>query len=498
MAGGLLVGIWHAISPENLLFGVIGCILGTLIGVLPGLGPSSTLAILLPIAVNLPSTPAIIMMAGVYYGSQYGGSTTSILINIPGEASSVPTTYDGYPMAKQGRAGPALAIACIGSYIGGTLSIIVLCFTGPLLGNLVFYFSSPDYCGMMFFSLVSLAILSGKSVIKGALMVLMGMLLATIGCSLSGIPVFTFGSTTLLSGLEMVSMVIGLFGISEILIGLEEEVATIASEKLGKLMPTFQEFRDCVGCILRSTGVGFFLGLLPGMVPAIPSFIAYDVEKRVSRNKTNFGKGAIEGVCAPETANNATAQAGFIPLMAFGIPTTPSLAVLLAALTIFGLEPGPFLFTKHADFVWTIIGAMYVGNVILVVLNLPLVGLWARIVYIPYKLLAPIILGICFIGAYVTRNNIFDVGIAMVCGIVGYLGKKLDWPIAPLLLGFILGAKFEGYFASSLTLSGGSVRIFFEKPISLGFILLTFLLTFIRFYILKTEKKAGIIFREEQ
>ncbi len=495
---GLLMGIWHALSPENLLFGTIGCILGTLVGVLPGLGPSSALAILLSLVVKLPPAPAIIMMAGVYYGAQYGGSTTSILLNIPGEASAVVTCFDGYPMAKQGRAGPALAISAIGSFVGGTISISLMAITGPILANFAFYFRSPDYCALMFFSLIALAVLSSESLLKGFLTVLLGMLLATIGCSLSGIPVFTFGSTMMMSGLELVSVVIGLFGISEILIGLDEKIVTVASEKLGKLMPTLQELRNCVGCMLRSTGSAFFLGLLPGMIPAITSFIAYDVEKRVSKNRHNFGKGAIEGVCAPETANNASVQAGFIPLFAFGIPTGASLAMLLAALIIFGLEPGPYLFTKKMDLVWTIIGSMYVGNVLLVILNLPLVGLWARIAYVPYRLLAPLILGICFVGAYVTRNNILDVGIAMLFGIIGYLGKKFDWPLPPLILGFILGPKFEGYLRTSLTMSGGSLDIFFKSPISMGFILLTFLLICLRIYILRTGKKARIILKDEE
>jgi len=488
MLEGPLWGIWNAMSPLNLLFGLIGCILGTLVGVLPGLGPASAVALLFPVTISLPPVPAIIMLGGIYYGAMYGGSTTSILMNIPGESSSVPTTFDGYEMAKQGRAGPALAIAAIGSFVGGTLAIMALSFTGPLLASLLFYFTAPDYAGMIFFSLVSLATLSGKSILKGILMVLTGMLLATVGCSLGGIPCFTFGSVKMMGGLDLVSMVVGLFGISEIMVSLEEEVATISRAKLGKLMPTLQEMRNCIGCTLRSTGLGFFLGLLPGMVPTIASFMAYDVEKRVSRNRANFGKGAIEGVCAPEVANNANAQAGYIPMMAFGIPPTPTLAMLLAALMIFGLEPGPLLFTKNADFVWTIIGAMYVGNAILLILNLPLVGLWARIVHIPYKLLAPIILGLCFLGAYAIRDDMFDVAVAVLFGIMGYMAKKFDWPTPPLLLGFILGPKLEGYLRPSLSVSGGSMAIFFTRPISLGFILLTFLLIGIRFYLRKIEK----------
>jgi putative tricarboxylic transport membrane protein len=484
---GIIWGIWQAMSPQNLLWGTIGCILGTIVGILPGLGPTSAIAILFPLTMSLPAAPAIIMLGGIYYGAMYGGSTTSILMNIPGEASSVPTTFDGYEMAKQGRAGPALAISAIGSFIGATFAITALAFIGPYLADLAFYFTAPDYAGMMFFSLVSLATLSGKSVLKGILVVVTGMLLATVGCSLGGVPCFTYGNVSLMAGIGLIPMIIGLFGISEILIGLEEEIVTIAQVKLGKLMPTVQELRDCFGCTLRASVIGFSLGLLPGMIPTIASFMAYDVEKRISKNRSNFGKGAIEGVCAPETANNANAQAGYIPLMAFGIPPTPTLALLLSALMVFGLQPGPMLFTKNQDFVWTIIGGMYVGNVILVILNLPLVGMWARIVYIPYKILAPIILGICFIGAYAIRDEMFDVWIAIVFGVVGYIAKKTDWPIPPLILGFILGPMFEGSLRPSLTKSEGSILIFFTQPISLGFIVLTFMLIGLKIYLTKSS-----------
>jgi putative tricarboxylic transport membrane protein len=487
MDSGIILGIWHAMSPQNLLWGTIGCILGTIVGILPGLGPTSAIAILFPLTLSLPAAPAILMLSGIYYGAMYGGSTTSILMNIPGEASSVPTTFDGYEMAKQGRAGPALAISAIGSFIGATLAITALAFIGPYLADLAFYFTAPDYAGMMFFSLVSLATLSGKSVLKGILVVITGMLLATIGCSLGGIPCFTYGYVSLMAGIGLIPMIIGLFGISEILIGLEEEIVTIAQAELGKLMPTVRELRGCFGCILRASGIGFFLGLLPGMIPTIASFMAYDVEKKISKNRSNFGNGAIEGVCAPETANNANAQAGYIPLMAFGIPPTPSLALLLSALMVFGLQPGPMLFTKNQDFVWTIIGGMYIGNVILVVLNLPLVGMWARIVYIPYKILAPIILGICFIGAYAISNEVFDVWIAIVFGVVGYIAKKGDWPIPPLILGFILGPMFEGALRPSLTKSGGSILIFFTQPISLSFIVLTLSLIVLKIYLTRSS-----------
>lgn len=481
----LILGIWNALSPDNLMFGFIGCILGTITGILPGLGPTSAIAILLPITASLPPAPAFIMLSGIYYGAMYGGSSTSILMNIPGEAASVPTTYDGFQMAKQGRAGPALAIAAIGSFIGGTFGVIALTVTGPLLASVVFLFGPPEYTSILLFSLISMAVLSGPSIIKGTMMTLIGIILAIVGLSLNGVPVFTYGSVKLLKGIDLISMIIGLFGISEIMISLEEEVSTIGTVKLGKLMPTFQEFRNCIGCILRATGLGFILGLLPGIGPTICSFMAYDIETRVSKNRANFGKGAIEGVCAPETANNANAQAGFIPLLVFGIPPTATFAVLLMGLTLHGVEPGPMLFIKQKDLLWTVIGGMYIGNIILLILNLPLVGLWAKIVYIPYKIMAPIILGICFLGSYVLRNEILDPVSAVIFGIFGYVARKLDWPVAPVILGFILGPMFEAALRPTLTLSGGSLFILFTRPISLTFIILTIVVIGLKLSLLK-------------
>ncbi len=485
----LILGIWHALSPENLMFGFIGCFLGTITGILPGLGPTSSIAILLPITASLPPAPAFIMLSGIYYGAMYGGSSTSILMNIPGEAASVPTTYDGFQMAKQGRAGPALAIAAIGSFIGGTIGILALTITGPLLANIVFLFGPPDYTSIIFFSLISMSVLSGPSVLKGMMMTLMGLLLAIVGLSLNGVPVFTYGSIKLLKGIDLISMIVGLFGVSEIMISLEEEISTIGKQKLGKLLPTLKEFRNCIGCILRATGLGFLLGLLPGIGPTICSFMAYDIELKVSKNRANFGKGAIEGVCAPETANNANAQAGFIPLLVFGIPPTATFAVLLVGLTLHGVEPGPMLFIKQKELLWTVIGGMYIGNVILLILNLPLVGLWAKIIYIPYKMLAPIILGICFLGSYVLRNEILDPVSAVIFGVFGYAARKMDWPIAPVVLGFILGPMFEAALRPTLTLSGGSLSILFTRPISLIFLMLTVLVITLKLFLLK---KGGV------
>jgi len=491
MSDGLLLGIWHSLSPLNLLFGFIGCMLGTIVGVLPGLGPTSAIAILFPITLKLEPTAAIIMLGGIFYGSQYGGSTTSILMNVPGEASSVATCFDGYKMAQQGRAGQALAISAIGSFIGGTIGIIGLTIAAPKLGEVGFYFGPPDYSALFIFSLLSMALLSSSSVLKGILMTLLGMTLSTVGITLGGVPCFTYGSAKLLKGIDLISLIVGLFGISEILIGLQEEVVTIAKSKLGKLMPSLKEFSDCTGAIFRATGLGFFMGLLPGMSGAVITFLSYNLERRISKNRMNFGKGAIEGVCSPETANNAACQAAYIPLMVFGIPASPSLAILLAALTIHGLPPGPTLFLKHTEFFWTIVGAMYVGNVILLILNLPLVGVWARIAYIPYKLLAPIMLGLSLIGTFAIRNDLMDCMIAIIFGVFGYAAKNLNWPTAPLIMGFILGPMLEAALRSTLSISGGSMLILLSRPISLIFVILTIVVVFLKMFFQKAEPKEA-------
>jgi putative tricarboxylic transport membrane protein len=472
----LINGIINVFTPSNLLYCFLGCVMGTLVGVLPGLGPASTLSILLPITMYLNPTGSIIMLAGLYYGAAYGGSTTSILVNIPGEASSVATCFDGFPMTRQGRAGQALWIAAVGSFMAGTFGAIAISLVGPGLAKYALKFGPPEYFGLIFFSLTALISLSGTSIAKGMGAGLIGIILSTVGIDpLTGTTRFNFGSTQMMRGLDLVPMVVGLFGIGEILVSAEAGIGKIYEGKLGKMMPRGKELKRGLWASLRGTMIGFWPGVLPGMVPALTSFLAYDVEKKISKHPEKFGTGMIEGVAGPEAANNATAQAGFIPLMTLGIPTGPSMAIILAALMMYGLQPGPVLFQTNKQFIWTVIGSMYIGNVILLILNLPLVGLWARISLIPYKYLAPTILAICVIGAYSPRNAMFDVWIAIGAGVLGYIMRKNHWPLAPLILGFILGSMFE--LALRQSLSMGGPMIFFHRPISLGFLIGTVIVT---------------------
>ncbi len=492
----LINGIIHVFSPALLLYCFLGCLLGTLVGVLPGLGPAATMAILLPVTMNLKNPAgAIIMMAGIYYGAAYGGSTTSILTNIPGETSSVPTCFDGFPMTKQGRAGEALWIAAVGSFIAGTVGCILLSIIGPGFAKFAISFGPPEYFGLLLFSMTTLISLSGESPIKGLGVGILGMMLATIGTDpVSGVFRFDFGLVNLTRGIDLIPVAVGLFGIGEILMSSEAGMTKIYEGKLGKMMPRGKELRKGIWACLRGTALGFPLGMLPGMTPPVASFMAYDLEKKISKYPEKFGTGVIEGVAGPEAANNANAQAGFVPLMAFGIPTGPSPALMLAALMIYGLQPGPMLFITKKDFAWTIIGSMYVGNVMLLILNLPLVGFWARISTVPYKYLAPLILGVCGVAAYAARNTMFDVGIAVGAGVLGYLMKKAHWPIAPVILGFILGPMLEVSLSQSLNM-GGPV-IFLSRPIAMVFFILAIIIVFLSIRFLK-RKVAKEILNEE-
>lgn len=480
----LINGIMNSIAPLNLLYCFIGCFLGTLVGVLPGLGTSSTLAILLPMTMYVDKTGAIIMLAGIYYGAQYGGSTTAILVNIPGEVGAVPTCFDGFQMTKQGRGGQALWIAAVGSFIAGTIGTLIISFVGPGLARYALKFGPPEYFGLILFSLTALINLSGRSLTKGLGAGLMGIILATVGLDpLTGSTRFTFGATEMMRGFELVPVTVGLFGIAEILCSAEEGIVKIYEGKLGRMTPRGDDLRNGILASLRGTGIGFLLGLLPGMVTSLTAFLSYDFEKRISNHPHRFGKGAIEGVAGPEAANNATAQAGFLPLMIFGIPTGPSMAMILAALMMHGLQPGPVLFQANTQFVWTVIGSMYIGNIILLFLNLPLVGLWARISLIPYKYLGPTVLAICVVGAYSPRNSMFDVWVAFGAGILGYVLRKKSWPLAPLILGFILGPMLELSLRQSVSM-GGPI-ILFTRPVPIIFmsaaiITTVFLVKFLR------------------
>lgn len=486
----LLRGFSLAAIPTNLFMAFLGAFIGTAVGVLPGLGPTSTIAILIPLTAVLEPASAIIMMAGIYYGAQYGGSTTAILINIPGEVSSVPTLLDGHPLAKQGRAGPALAIAGIGSFLAGTMSLFALVFVGPVLADQALKFGPPEYFGLMVLALTVIVSLGGASLVKALLVGAFGFLISLVGIGpATSLPRFHYGMTVLWGGIDLITIAIGIFAIAEVFLGLEESRKTVAPEKLGSIFPPMKEIIGCLPAMMRGGGLGFLLGLLPGCSPAVTTFLAYDLEKKVSRHPDKFGKGAIEGVAAPESANNATASAGFIPLMALGIPASPPLAILLGGLMIYGLQPGPLLFQTNPDFVWTIIASMYIGNVMLLVLNLPLVGLWARLTRVPYGIMAPIILLIAFVGAYSVRNSMFDVFMSLVFGGIGYVMRKYGWPTAPLVLCAILGPMLEKSLVQSLAMSAGNPWIFITRPISLTLLVAASLLLVVSLSLVKAAKK---------
>ena len=493
----LLQGFAAALTPANLMWATVGCLIGTLIGVLPGIGPSSGIAILLPLTTVLPPTSGIIMMAAIYYGAMYGGSTTAIVVNIPGEASSVPTAIDGYELAKQGRAGPALAIAAISSFVAGTLSLVGLTFFAPVLANFALAFGPPEYFALMFMGLSLIISLSGRALLKGVIAMALGLIASLIGQNpLTGAARLTFGSVDLMAGVNFISVIIGLFAISEVMINVEQSAARIYDMKKIDWMPKWADIKQSFGAMIRSTGVGFFLGLLPGCAPAVTTFVAYDLEKRISKTPERFGHGAIEGVAAPEGANNATTSGGFVPLFAFGLPTGPALAVLLGGLMMYGLQPGPMLFQQNPQFVWAVIASMYIGNVILLFLNLPLVGWWARIALIPFPILGPLIILFSVIGAYSIRFMLFDVWVSLIFGIVGYIMRKFGFPIAPMVLASVLAQMLETSLQQSLLISQGSPLIFFTRPIALVFMVLA-TLSIVRGIWVQVKTRAPEIALEE-
>jgi putative tricarboxylic transport membrane protein len=472
----LIQGFVTALTWQNLFWAFVGCFIGTLVGVLPGIGPVSGIAILLPLTTVLPATSAIIMMAAIYYGAMYGGSTTAIVVNIPGEASSVPTAMDGYEMAKQGKAGPALAISAIGSFFAGTISVIALTFFAPMLAEFAVVFGPPEYFALMFMGLSLVISLSGRALLKGVISMALGLTAALIGQDpLTGAARLTFGTSTLNAGVDFISVIVGLFAISEVMINVEQRITAIDTMSISSWMPTWADIKQCTGTMIRATGVGFFLGLLPGCAPSVTTFVAYDLEKRVSKHPERFGHGAIEGVCAPESANNATSTAGFIPLFSFGLPTAPSMAVMLGGLMMYGLQPGPMLFQTNPQFVWAVIASMYIGNVMLLVLNLPLVGMWAKICKIPFYILGPIIVFCAMIGTYSIRFQSFDVWVMLLFGIIGYFMRKLGYPVAPMVLASVLAQMLETSLGQALLISQGSPLIFFTRPISAVFMVLAFL-----------------------
>jgi putative tricarboxylic transport membrane protein len=471
------MGFSVALSLGNLSFALIGCILGTLIGVLPGLGPAAGTAILIPITFKLDPTAAIIMLAAIYYGAMYGGTITSVLINVPGEAASVVTCLDGYEMAKQGRAGSALGIAAIGSFVGGTVATFGLVLVALPLARFALKFGPPEYFSLLCVGLSLVMGLAGKSLTRALIMGILGLLFSLVGVDpVQGAPRFTFGITRLMDGIKFVPVVMGFFGIGEILVNAEKgftNVLVTGSGKFSSFLPRKGEWKISIYSILRGTGLGFFLGLIPGTNSAVAAFMSYIVEKRVSKHPERFGTGIIEGVAAPETANNSYANAALIPLFTLGLPGSPTIAILMGALIMNGLMPGPLLFKQHATFVWAVIASLYIGNFILLVLNLPLVGWWAKLLKIPYHILVVLILIFCIVGAYSLDNNVFDIGVMIFCGILGYIFKKLDFPLAPAILTLILGPMMERSLRESLSISQGDYSIFVTRPISLFFLIIT-------------------------
>ena len=472
------LGLSVALEPGNLFFCFIGVFVGTLIGVLPGIGPVGTMSLLLPATFHLSPVGAIIMLAGIYYGAQYGGSTTSILVNIPGEATSIVTCLDGYQMARRGRAGPALGMAALGSFIGGTVAIVGLMLLAAPLADAALSFGPPEYFALMCVSLVVLTFLSQASMYKSLMMALLGLLLSFVGLDMfTSAPRFTFGVNDLTDGIGLIPLVMGLFGVAEILLNLEGAMRRdIYETRLGELWPTAADWIAARWAVVRGTVLGFFLGLLPGGGAVLASFVAYAVEKRWSRHPERFGTGVVEGVAAPESANNAAAQASFIPLLALGLPANVVMAVLFGGLLIHGVQPGPLVMQQRPDLFWGVVVSMFVGNAMLLALNLPLIGIWVRLLRVPYDVLFPLILLFCVVGVYSVNNSRVDVYLMIVFGLAGYVMQKLGYEPAPLALAYVLGPILENSLRQSLMLSGGSFAIFVTRPISAASIALVVIL----------------------
>lgn len=483
--GYLLLGFETALTWQNLLYCLLGVTFGMFIGVLPGLGPTAGTALLLPLTFALEPVSAIIMLSGIYYGSMYGGTITSVLINTPGEASSLITCLDGHPLAKQGRAGAALGIAGIGSFIGGIVSIVGLVLIGPFLAKQALNFGPPEFFALVILGLSLLLGLMGKSLLKGVIGALFGLSIAFIGQDQSsGIIRFAFGQTELMKGIDFIVIAMGMFGLSELFINAEENLKGKAAvpSKVNGLLPKKEEWGPSMKAIGRGSILGFLIGLIPGTNSVIPTILSYSMEKKLSKHPSRFGKGALEGVAGPETANNSYSGGALIPLFTLGIPSSPTVAVLLGAFIMHGLTPGPTLFQKNPDLVWGIIASMFIGNAILLVMNLPMANVWAKITMIPFKLLLPIIIMITIVGTYSLNNSMFDVGAMLVFGILGYLFKKAEIPLAPIILTYVLGVLLEKTLLQSLTIFQGDVLGFFTRPLSgtiLSIAILTMLISIV-------------------
>jgi len=464
----LALGFGVALTPVNLLYCFVGVVVGTAIGVLPGIGPVTTVAMLVPLTFGMSPTAALIMLAGIYYGSQYGGSTTAILINTPGESSSVMTCLDGYQMARQGRAGPALGMAAIGSFIAGSASVVLLMLLARPLVRVALEFGPAEYFAIMLLALLTLGGLTGESVSKGLLMAAFGLLLGTVGGDpMTGTPRFTFGVPSLLDGLEFLPVTIGLFAVAEVLTSATRSLTQdVYAAPIRGLLPSRADWWACRWTLPRATLIGFIVGVLPGAGATLASIIAYLVEKRVSRHPERFGTGVIEGVAAPETANNAASGGAMVPLLTLGVPGSGTTAVMLGALMLWGLRPGPLLFEKNPDLVWGLIASMYIGNVLLLILNLPLIGLWVRLLLVPPRILMPLILLFCFTGTYAVSANPFDLWVMVIFGVLGFVLQRFGYPVAPIVLGLILGPMLETHFRRALIVSRGDYTVFVQRPIA--------------------------------
>jgi TctA family transporter len=470
--GNLAFGLGVALSFQNLIYCFAGCFLGTLVGVLPGIGPVATVAMLLPFTFGLGPAPALIMLAGIYYGAQYGGSTTAILVNIPGESSSVVTTLDGHQMARKGRAGPALGISAIGSFIAGCIATLVVAYFAPPLADLALKFGPAEYFSLMVFGLIAAVVLARGSVIKAVAMVCFGILLGLVGTDVnSGTIRFAFGAPELTDGIGFVALAMAFFGVTDVVMNLEHKDKTdVYGERLGSVLPSWDDIKTSFWSIMRGTALGSILGILPGGGALLASFAAYMFEKKIAKPPRHFGEGDIRGVAAPESANNAGAQTSFIPMLTLGIPSNPTMALMIGALMIQGIQPGPQVMTERPELFWGLVASMWIGNLMLLVLNLPLIGLWVKLLAVPYRLLFPAIFVFCCIGVYTVDAKVFDVYMLAGLTAVGYILLKLDCEPAPLILGFILGPMMEEQMRRAMMINFGDVTIFVTRPLSAVFL----------------------------
>ncbi|HSB72700.1 MAG TPA: tripartite tricarboxylate transporter permease [Candidatus Methylomirabilis sp.] len=496
--GNLAFGFGVAVTPLNLFYAFVGTLLGTLIGVLPGIGPVPTIAMLLPVTYYLPPVSALIMLAGIYYGASYGGSTTAILVNIPGEISSVVTVLDGHQMARQGRAGAALCVSALGSFFAGCVATVVIAAFAPPLVEVALKFDAAEYFSLMVLGLLSAVVLAHGSVLKAILMTILGLLLGIVGTDVeSGMARFSFEVPELTDGIGFVGLAMGLFAFAEIAVNLEQRSdRSIFSEGVTGVWITWAELKQVFPAILRGTALGTMLGILPGGGATLSAFASYTVEKKLAKDPSRFGRGAIEGVAGPESANNAGAQTSFIPLLTLGIPSNAVMALMVGALMIHNIQPGPQVMTKAPDLFWGLIVSMWIGNLMLVVLNLPLIGIWVKLLKVPYRLLYPGIVLICTVGSYTTNNNVFEVWVAIAFGILGYIFAKLGCEPAPLLLGFILGPMLEENLRRALVLSRGDFTVFFRRPISLAMLVMAAALL-VLIVVPAIRKTREVVFVEE-